>query len=151
MHRWQVVVVVAVVAGGLAAFRLAHRGARRRTLALRRLSEVADRIGAREGELIADSGHGGGFVPYTLAVVTVRAGSVQEVADAQLRRALEAGFRPPPDPALLPCGHQQGGCLFHPSARLPMLSIRTYRAGERFPARDVVVPRGHTGVVITLS
>ncbi|MET9224418.1 hypothetical protein [Lentzea sp. NPDC003310] len=123
---------------------------RRRVKARRQhLAEVADRIGARTGLVLKESHTGGagiGNSPVSMGIITLRPGSPDEVAQAQIDAAVRAGYVRPPTP---PCG-KRVGCLFHGQPDLPMLSIVTYAPGERSSAFQPV-PDGHTVVIISLA
>lgn len=81
----------------------------------------------------------------TLAVLTVRPGPADEVLREQIEAAVAAGYRRPPEP---PSGYGSG-CLFPNTPGLPRLSLEV--VVERFRVVGVLVPAGHTGVVVTLS
>lgn len=123
---------------------------RRRVKARRmRLSEVADSVGARRGVLLGEKRTGGagiGNSPVSLVIITLRPGSENEVAWAQIESAVSAGYMQPPEP---PCDKGRS-CSFYGQPHLPMLTIETYSSGEPMSSFGPV-PEGQTGVIISLS
>ena len=114
-----------------------------------RLSEVADSIGARFGEVLKEERIGGagiGNAPVSLVIVTLRPGFENEVAQAQIDAAVSVGYTRPPKP---PCGRGRG-CSFWGQPDLPTLTIETYSPGEQISFFGPV-PDGQTGVIISLS
>jgi hypothetical protein len=114
-----------------------------------RLSAVAESVGAKEGTVLMEEFTGGiGFLssPLSLAIVTLRSGQDDEVAQAQIDAARAAGYTQPPGLAV----KKGRRCLFPSQDGLPQLSIETVSSGERISSFGVV-PTGQTGVVVSLS
>ena len=118
----------------------------RRRAARRRLREVAERIGARDGVVIHEKCYGGGLMPLVLGIVTLRPGTEQDVGQAQIDAALAAGYS---REGRAPCVPGRP-CVFLAAGGLPMMSIETYPAGKSFPSHGVV-PDGLTGVVVSIN
>jgi hypothetical protein len=123
------------------------RRARARRSALRRFAAIADRIGARDGKLVREIVEGGLVVPDGIGIITIRPGRADEVARAQLQAAVAAGYTDPPAP---PCDSARP-CVFTQPPQLPTLSVETIPEGSTIRGTEIVVPSGHTGVVITLG
>jgi hypothetical protein len=123
------------------------RRARERKVAWERFSAIADRIGARDGQLVKEIYEGGLMVSDGLGLITIRPGSAEEVAQALLDAAVAAGYTHPHRP---PCD-SKSPCVFTKPRDLPMLSIETFPAGATFRATPITIPAGFTGVVISLS
>ncbi|SEF37419.1 hypothetical protein SAMN05421837_113249 [Amycolatopsis pretoriensis] len=113
--------------------------------ARKRLSAVADRIGARAGVVLDDSFSCGGWStsPLTLGVITLRSGSLPDVLRARIDAAVAAGYA-------APTRSEERSCGFVRNPGLPMLIIEVFPAGEVIPHHGAV-PAGQTGVVISLT
>jgi hypothetical protein len=120
----------------------------RRKLRRRRvyLSDVADRIGARDGVVLKDefSGGKGANGPLTLGVITLRKGDNVNVLRSQIDAAVTAGYAEPQN------RQSSNGAGFVRNPGLPMLILETYAAGSVIPLHGEV-PAGQTGVVVSLT
>lgn len=132
------------------------RRRREREAAWARFSAIADRVGARDGQLIREDYEGGLMVSDGLGIITIRAGSPAEVGQAVLEAAVAMGYSRPAIPLRLPPGEDSGGdnvgmnSLLEP-AELPMLTFQLFPVGSDFRGMGVGVPAGHTGLVITIG
>lgn len=113
------------------------------------LDAEAARINAKTGTLVSYQHSGGGLDgPRTLGVITLRAGTAEEVAQAQIMDVEAAGFSA--HYLHLPCGGQTGGCSFRGQSTVTDVGFET--VAENTTTRSgLKIPAGMTGVIISLS
>lgn len=111
------------------------------------LDAAAARIHAKMGTLVKYDHFGGAADgPRSLIVITLRDGSAEDVAKAQINDAEAAGYKSLFGP---PCGGPTGGCGFDGPASAPSLSLET-RAENATSSTGQPVPAGKTEVIISL-